>query len=240
MYGQKSVAVVVPAFNEERLIGRTVRTLPRYVDHIIVVDDGSRDATSANARAEGGGRLRVIRHAKNRGVGAAIATGYREALAAGADIAVVVGGDAQMDPEEMDRLIEPIAVGAADYVKGNRLSHRDVEQRMPRARLMANHVLTGLTRLAVGQEALRDSQCGYAAISRRALERLPLSSLWPRYGYPNDLLGLLSSRGLRAIDRPVSPIYGDEQSHINPITIGPTLAYVLARTWVRRQLRQVL
>ncbi len=235
MYGRKTVAVVVPAFNEERLIGRTVSELPRYVDHVFVVDDGSRDGTSAVARAEGGERTRVIRHTRNRGVGAAIATGYRAALAAGADIAVVVGGDAQMDPSEMDRLIEPIAAGTADYVKGNRLGHREVSQRMPRARQLANRVLTELTRVAVGQP-VNDSQCGYAAISRRALERLPLERLWPRYGYPNDLLGLLAARGLRTADRPVSPIYGDEVSGINPVTIGPTLAYVLARTWIRRRL----
>jgi glycosyltransferase involved in cell wall biosynthesis len=234
VYGRRKIAVVVPAYDEERLIGRTVSTLPRYVDHVIVVDDGSRDGTAAQAQATGGARLVVLRHAKNRGVGAAIASGYRAALSIGADIAVVVGADAQMDPDEMDRLIEPIATGAADYVKGNRLGHAKIRERMPHARWVANRLLTRLTRLALDAD-VTDSQCGYTAISRHALERVPLERLWPRYGYPNDLLGWVLGAGMRVAERPVTPIYGDERSHIQPLTIGPTLAWVLARAWWRRR-----
>ncbi len=235
MYGRRRVAVVVPAYNEARLIGRTVAGLPRWVDEIIVVDDGSRDDTAAVAHSTGRSGLTLLQHSKNRGVGAAIVTGYREALRLGVDIAVVVGGDAQMDPNEMDRLIEPIAIGAADYVKGNRLVHRDVERRMPRPRLIANRMLTGLTRLALGRGDFGDSQCGYTAISRHALLAVPLDRVWPRYGYPNDLLGWLLAAGLRIAERPVTPIYGEERSHIHPLTIGPTMALVLARTWWRRR-----
>ena len=234
MYGRRTVAVVVPAYNEERLIGRTVSTLPRFVDHVLVVDDGSRDGTVEAAVAAGGARLSVLSHGRNRGVGAAIATGYRAALDLGADIAVVVGGDAQMDPAEMDRLIEPIAIGKADYVKGNRLGHVDLEQRMPRPRLVANRLLTRLTALALGAP-VSDSQCGYTAISRSALERLPLERLWPRYGYPNDLLSWLQASGARVTERPVTPIYATERSHISPVTIGPTMAWVLARVWWRHR-----
>ena len=228
---------MIPAFNEERLVGRTVASVPAFVDHVVLVDDASRDATSAEAQRAGDGRLRLLRHAKNRGVGAAIVTGYREALRLGADVAVVLAGDGQMDPDEMERLLEPIAVGAADYVKGNRLGHPELARRMPAARRVGNRALTLLTRMAVGDETLQDSQCGYTAIARRALEAVPLEDVWPRYGYPNDLIGRLQLAGMRVVDRPVTPIYGSERSGIRPVTFVPMLGFVLARSWVRRRLR---
>lgn len=236
VYGRIRVAAVIPAYNEERLVGRTVGTIPAFVDHVVLVDDASRDATSAEARRAGDSRLSVLRHPANRGVGAAIVTGYREALRLGADAAVVVAGDGQMDPTEMERLLEPLASGAADYVKGNRLDHPELRRRMPAVRRVGNRALTFLTRVAVGDTTLQDSQCGYTAISRRALEALPLERVWPRYGYPNDLIGQLQLAGLRVVDRPVTPIYGSERSGIRPVTFVPMLGFVLARSWVRRRL----
>ena len=224
---------MIPAFNEAALVGRTVATVPRFVDHVVVVDDASTDGTAASARAAGDERLTVIRHRKNKGVGAAIVTGYRAAMALGCDVAVVLAGDGQMDPDEMDRLIEPIVSGAADYVKGNRLGHPELERRMPLTRRLGNQVLTRLTQLVLNDPSINDSQCGYTAISGDALERLELGRLWPRYGYPNDLLGLLNQAGLRVCERPVTPIYGEEQSGIRPMIVLPTFGYVLARTWLR-------
>ncbi|MFT5431494.1 MAG: glycosyltransferase involved in cell wall biosynthesis [Myxococcota bacterium] len=236
MYGRMRVAAVVPAYNEERLIERTLTTLPRFVDGIIVVDDGSRDRTVLRAEQVDDARITVVKHRKNRGVGAAIVTGYRHVLASDFDVAVVVGGDAQMDPLEMDRLLEPIAIGAADYVKGDRMSHPELETRMPKNRRIGNQVLTALTRVATGAAEIRDSQCGYTAITRQALEQLPLERVWPRYGYPNDILGWMTRAGLRVVDRPVTPIYGEEVSGIRPLTIVPTLAFVLARVSLDRYL----
>ena len=139
-----------------------------------------------------------------------------------------------MDPEEMVRLVEPVIAKTADYVKGDRLGHPDVRIRMPVARYWANSLLTVATRWATGMRQLRDSQCGYTAISSAALSALPLDTLWPRYGYPNDLLALLIQHGFRVADRPVTPIYANETSGIHPITIGPTMLFVLTRAWVRR------
>ncbi len=234
MYGQLTVAVVIPAFNEEPFIRKTVETLPTFVDHVILVDDASEDQTTERALGAPDPRLPVVRHARNRGVGAAIASGYRLALALGADAAVVVAGDGQMDPSEMDRLLEPIASGEADYVKGDRLAHPDVRRRMPAARYVANRLLSWATRHAVGKPDLRDSQCGYTAASRALLQSLPLYALWPRYGYPNDLLSLLHVHGWRVTDRQVTPIYGDEKSGIRVWSVVPSLTFVLARAWVRR------
>ena len=235
MYGKLNVAAVVPAFNEAQLVGRTVGTIPDFVDHVILVDDGSTDGTPDRARAAGDDRLRVVRHRSNRGVGAAIASGYRAALGLGAHAAVVLAGDGQMDPREMHQLLDPIADGTADYVKGNRLGHPELVRRMPPSRLVGNWALTWATRLVLGDLAVTDSQCGYTAISRRALEAVPWDRLWPRYGYPNDLLGHLADRGLRVTERPVTPIYGEERSGIRPVTDGTRLLFVLGRVWLRRR-----
>jgi glycosyltransferase involved in cell wall biosynthesis len=213
MYQGARIAVVIPAHDEERLVERAIRAVPGFVDIICVVDDGSRDATAERARACGDARVRVLRHARNRGVGAAIATGYAEVFGAGADVAVVMAGDAQMHGADLPALLVPLLSDEADYAKGDRLRWPGARRLMPRARFLGNHALSWLTRLATGLP-VSDSQCGYTAITRRAAERLPLESLWPRYGYPNDLLGHARLRGLRVVDVPVRPVYADERSGI--------------------------
>ncbi len=239
MYFGLRVAVVIPAFNEARLLPTTLAGLPRFVDHVLVVDDASTDHTAVTARRHGAYALEVIRHASNQGVGGAIVTGYRRALTLGADVAVVVGADAQMDPAEMAGLLEAVRQGA-DYAKGDRLGHPELWRRMPWVRLFGNLALTGLTRLSSGYWHIRDAQCGYTAISREALRRLPLDALYPRYGFPNDLLAKLAEVGATVVDCPVTPIYGDETSGIRiPRVVGP-IFLLLLRAGVRRVWRQLL
>jgi glycosyltransferase involved in cell wall biosynthesis len=230
MFLGKTIAVVVPAYNEERLLPRVIAEMPSYVDTLIVVDDASSDATASVAAASERPVV-LLRHAHNRGVGAAIATGYLEALRRDADVIAVMGGDAQMDPEELSRLVAPVAQGGADYAKGDRLSHPGARRLMPLWRFLGGRALTVLTRLTSGYWKLRDSQCGFTAISREALERIPLHRLYPRYGYPNDLLGWLNALGLRLHQEPVRPIYGCETSGIHPLRIIPRLLYVLGRSF---------
>ncbi len=214
MLEAKRIAVVIPAFREARLIGRTLSTLPRFVDAIYVVDDGSPDDTSRAASAVADARLRVIRHSENQGVGAAIVTGYRAALADHADVIAVMAGDAQMDPADLPAVLAPVVSGRADYVKGNRFRSRD-SRNMPWPRRAAGKALSFATRLASGLE-VDDCQCGYTAVSRHALARLPLAELWPGFGYPNDLLLLAAEQGLRVSEVTVRPVYGDEQSGVRP------------------------
>lgn len=227
------IAVVVPAFCEERLLPRTLRSIPAFVSQIVVVDDASSDRTQDAAHSVADPRVRVVRHAVNRGVGAAIATGYRAAFAAGADVCAVMAGDAQMDPDDLWPLVEPVLRGEVDYCKGDRLSHPRARQLMPRARWLGNGLLSWLTGRAVGV-TVRDSQCGYTALSARAAERLPLEKLWPRYGYPNDLLGMLTERGLRVREVVVRPIYADETSGIGLRHALLVIPFVLLRVVMRR------
>lgn len=236
MYRGARVAVVIPAFNEARLLPRTLETLPAWVDVVVVVDDASSDRTSACARRAGPWSLEVIRHAFNQGVGGAIVTGYKRALALRADVAVVVGADAQMEPAEMHTLVDATIDDRAGYAKGDRLGDPHLWRRMPLSRLVGNFALSRLTALATGLSHVRDSQCGYTAITADALRRVPLDALYRRYGFPNDLLSWLAVAGVRVVDRPVTPIYATETSGIRiPRVVLPLLG-LLARALGRRLL----
>jgi glycosyltransferase involved in cell wall biosynthesis len=238
MYRQLQVAVVVPAYNERRAIGDTVSTIPEFIDRVIVVDDASIDDTAARAELAGArtpDRVEVVRHATNRGVGGAIATGYRRAVELGCDVAVVMAGDGQMDPLDLPSLLEPIAHDVADYVKGNRFLHPSVWTEMPATRIVGNVLLSAATRVTSGYRHVFDSQCGYTAISRAAIERIDLDELWTRYGYPNDLLSRLHVAGVRVVDVPVRPIYGEHwKSGIGLSTALHPLPWVLLRSWGSR------
>jgi glycosyltransferase involved in cell wall biosynthesis len=230
MRSGQSIAVVVPAFDEAERIARVLTRIPGWVDLIVVVDDGSRDATASVADAIGKrcGRTVVVRHDENRGVGAAIATGYRRAAEAGADVIAVMAGDDQMDPDDLASVVAPVVVGHAAYVKGNRFIH-DERRRMPLARRIAGRGLALLTRAATGL-GIDDSQCGYTALSARAVRALPMDDLWPRYGYPNDLLGMLAAHRLPVLEVPVRPVYAGERSGVKPWH-ALVVAVVIARRW---------
>jgi glycosyltransferase involved in cell wall biosynthesis len=245
VYRELRIAVVIPAFNEHRKIANTVATVPELADHILVIDDASRDDTAHQAelaavRRSEPARVEVIRHAANRGVGGAITTGYLRAIALGADIAVVMAGDGQMDPRDLPALLDPIARGDADYVKGNRFLHPAIWTTMPASRIFGNLVLSAATRVTSGYRHVFDSQCGYTAIHRSALAMLELAKLFPRYGYPNDLLSRLHVANMRVVDVPVRPIYGAEwRSGINLGTALHPIPWVLLRSWSNRVVAQL-
>jgi glycosyltransferase involved in cell wall biosynthesis len=240
VFGPLRIAVVIPAFNEGNKIAATVASVPDFVDEIYVIDDASSDDTGAVALASSpvptSGRVfEVVSHAENRGVGAAISTGYRCVLAGTADVAVVMAGDGQMDPQDLPALLAPITDGDADYVKGNRFKHPDVWTAMPTSRIVGNVLLSAATRVTSGYHHVFDSQCGYTAIHRRALAAIDLDVLWARYGYPNDLLSRLYVAGVRVMDVPVRPIYGEHwRSGINFGTALHPIPWVLLRSWGTR------
>jgi glycosyltransferase involved in cell wall biosynthesis len=237
MFRELRVAVVIPAFNEELNVARTVRDVPAWVDHVLVVDDASHDATFLEASRLRRRGLEVLQHPRNRGVGAAIATGYRRALELGVDAAAVMAGDGQMDPADLPALLAPVVDGAADYVKGNRFAHGDVWRVMPATRVIGNIALSLATRLTSGYWELFDSQCGYTVASRRALAVIDAAGLFPRYGYPNDLLARLNAARLRVRDVPVRAIYGANwRSGIRVSTVVYPMSFVLVRSWMRRLL----
>src|SRR4030042_6886904 len=123
-----SITAVIPAFNEERTIGRVVRDAMKHVSEVVVVDDGSADATSQTAIGAG---ATVLRHSKNKGYGSALATGFQHFRNNGANILVVLDGDGQHDPAEIPILIQPILEGLADIVTGSRFMNSGSGNDMP-------------------------------------------------------------------------------------------------------------
>lgn len=237
----RRITVTVPAYDEERLIARTLASIPAEVDHVIVVDDASRDRTAEVVAAITDPRVRLIRHERNGGVGAAIVSGYRAFLAGEDDLCVVMAGDAQMDPADLPRLVAPVAAGRADYAKGNRLGSAGVRGVMPRDRFLGNVIFTMLTKIASGYWHVVDSQCGYTVASRAILERLDLDAVYRRYGVPNDLLIKLNVVQARVCDVEVRAIYGEEVSGINPWSTIPRISLLLLRGfWWRMWHRYVL
>jgi glycosyltransferase involved in cell wall biosynthesis len=240
MRGDAYIAVVIPAFEEASRIGGVIRAVPDWVDVVVVVDDASTDETSSEAVHAGAAwtgastrRFELVRQAENRGVGAAIVSGYLRAMERGADILAVMAGDGQMDPGDLAAVIAPVLQGRAEYVKGNRFIHAE-RRRMPIGRRLAGKGLALATRIATGF-AIDDSQCGFTAIAAIAARALPLDDLWPRYGYPNDLLGLLAAGGFRVSEVPVRPIYAGEESGIRFWHAGMILG-LIARRWFRTQI----
>ena len=226
----KSVAVVVPAHDEERLIAETLRGIPAVVDRIFVVDDASGDATAERAREVGDPRVEVIAHERNRGVGAAILTGYGRALAERMDVTVVMAGDNQMDPAELEAIAGPVARGEVDYAKANRLFTGQAWELIPRTRYLGNAVLSLLTKVASGYWHVADSQAGYTAVGLETLEVLDLDRVYTRYGFPNDFLVHLNVVNARVRDVPSRPIYGvGERSGIRLRNVVPRISWLLLK-----------
>ena len=226
----KRVAVVVPAHDEQRLIAATLGGIPGFVDRVIVVDDGSRDATAERARSLGDSRVEVVAHERNRGVGAAIVTGYKRALDEEIDVTCVMAADNQMDPADLATLVRPVARGELDYAKANRLFTGQAWSQIPRSRYLGNAVLSMLTKIASGYWHVADSQSGYTAIAKEMLEQLDLDHVYTRYGFPNDFLVHLNVWNARVRDFPSRPVYGvGERSGIRYHQVVPRISWLLLK-----------
>jgi glycosyltransferase involved in cell wall biosynthesis len=226
----KRVAVVIPAYNEETLLGPTIEGIPDFVDAIYVVDDKSKDATIERARAVGDPRVRLIEHERNQGVGAAIVTGYKQAAADEIDVTAVMAADNQMDPDDLEHLVVPVARGEVDYAKANRLFTGQAWELIPRYRYLGNAVLSLLTKVASGYWHIADSQSGYTAVSLEYLRLLDLDRIYKRYGFPNDMLVHLNVWNARVRDLPSRPIYGvGERSGIRLRKVVPTISWLLVK-----------
>ncbi|KAB2808188.1 glycosyltransferase family 2 protein [Pimelobacter simplex] len=234
MYKGMRVGVVVPAYNEEKLIGKTLSTMPELVDRIFVIDDCSTDATSEAAAAVHDPRVEIIRQPKNTGVGGAIITGHRRVLDEGLDVSVVMAGDAQMDPDYLPALLDPIADDDVRFTKANRFYTRTSTAGMPAYRQFGNVVLSVMTKFSSGYYHLFDPQNGYTALHRDALSRLDLDEIAANYSFENSLLIHLNVLRVRARDVPIPAIYGDEVSTMRMRKVIPALLRTLiGGFWMR-------
>jgi glycosyltransferase involved in cell wall biosynthesis len=234
MYQKYKLGIVIPAYNEEKLIAPTLKDMPPEADRIYVVDDASTDNTRQIVQNFPDKRIRLISHKQNQGVGAAITTGYRQFIEDGMDIAVVMAGDNQMRAKYLPDLLSPIIAGEADYSKGNRLTRISHTKGMSKWRLFGNFTLTLLTKIASGYWHIGDPQNGYTAITREALKRIDMDNVYPRYGYPNDMLVKLNVAGCKVADVPIPAVYGTEKSKIKYSVFITKVSPLLLRGFVWR------
>jgi glycosyltransferase involved in cell wall biosynthesis len=241
MHRNHKISLVIPAYNEAKLIGQTLVHVPNIIDKIYVVDDCSPDNQGEVVKeaAKRDSRIELIRHTKNQGPGGAIITGYLQSAKDGFDIAVVVGGDHQMDLKEVAGFLDPIIDGKCDYTKGNRFlmeNYTETVRRMPRLRFFGNWLITALTKIASGYFRVMDVVDGYTAISRSAIKKVDWSNAWKRYGYPMDFLIRLNAHGLKVNDVPRTAIYlpGERQSQIKGLNYAMSVAPMLLRAFLWR------
>ena len=237
MFKNKSIAVIVPAYNEETQIGKVIETMPDYVDKIVIIDDVSRDRTIKviEKYTEINGKIVLIKHEKNQGVGGAIASGYKWARDKNYDVAVVMAGDGQMSPEDLPAILDPVANGEIDYSKGNRLITGEAYKKIPKARYFGNSILSLLTKIASGYWHIADSQCGYTAINKKVLNTINWDEMYKDFGQPNDLLVRLNVYDFKVRDVKIKPIYGKgERSGIKIRKVIFTISWLLMKSFFWR------
>lgn len=216
MYREQRVAAILPCYNEEKLIGKTIETMPAFVDVIIAVDDKSTDDTwkTITNIAKHNKKVHPIKHKDNTGIGGAYISGFEYSLANKIDLVVTMAGDAQCNQDYISNMIDTLLDKDLDYVKANRFVHLDALKQMPKFRRIGNTVITILTKFSSGYYSVFDSQNGYGVFKRKTLENLPFEHIGRRYDYENTLLIALSIMNARVQDEPVPAIYGDETSTI--------------------------
>lgn len=290
MLNNKLIAVIVPAYNEEKQIETVIATMPDFVDRIVIINDCSKDNTAGKvmemiaAYGKRGmirwneknikptffnraliveqemlkeeetkypkhevyndndeDRIVLINNLENAGVGGAVQVGYKWCRDHSIDCTARMEGDAQMDPDELEDLCNPIVYEDIDYVKGNRLSHKTAKIMIPKVRRFGNSVLSALTKIASGYWRVSDTQTGYTAISLRALKRIDIYKIYRRYGVPNDILIKLNIAKctLREID--IKPVYAvGEQSKMKIKKVIPTVSWLLIRGFFKRVFKKYL
>jgi len=229
------IAVVIPCYRCSNSILGVLASIPALVARVYVVDDACPEETGAlAARAGGDGRVLVIRHEQNKGVGGAVISGYRAALAEGFDIVVKIDGDGQMDPAHISNLVHPILREKADYTKGNRFYAMNQLKGMPSLRVIGNSFLSFMTKLSSGYWNVMDPTNGFTAIHRKALATVNLDTVSERFFFESDMLCHLNLAGAVVMDVPFPARYADEKSNLKIHRIWfPFLRKHLARTMKR-------
>jgi glycosyltransferase involved in cell wall biosynthesis len=242
MYKNRRIGVVVPAYNEAGQIIQVIRTMPDYVDHLIVVNDCSSDGTAAAIQeCSDDRRLDCLQTHQNLGVGGATLHGYVRAMELDCDVIAKMDGDGQMSPDHLQLLLNAIVEQDYDYAKGNRFLAGESLALMPRHRLVGNIVLTFANKLASGYWHIFDPQNGYTAIKRDALTRLDFKMIHQGYFFENDMLIALNFHNSRVRDVAIPARYGDEKSHLNPLKIAIAFPLLfIPRFWRRVYQKYVL
>ncbi|HJS17472.1 MAG TPA: glycosyltransferase family 2 protein [Anaerolineales bacterium] len=231
-----NIAVVIPCYRVEKQIQSVLRTIPPYVQQIVVVDDASPDSSAdlAAVSAKDDERVVLIRHPSNQGVGGAMITGYRRALELEAQIVVKIDGDGQMNMDHLPPLLLPLIAGQADYTKGNRFRDFRSLQRMPLIRRVGNMGLAFLAKAATGYWNLFDPTNGFSAIRSEVLAQLPLEQIDRTYYFETSMLASLYLSGAVVKDVPIPARYQGEESSLRIHRILFEFPFKLMSTLFRR------
>jgi dolichol-phosphate mannosyltransferase len=235
MQSTEPIAVVIPSYKVTRHVLGVIASIGPEVGRIYVVDDRCPDGSGKLVRDQcADPRVTVLEHETNQGVGGAVITGYRAAIADGAKIIVKVDGDGQMNPALIPSFIAPILAGEADYAKGNRFFNLEQIRAMPPVRLFGNAVLSLLTKVSSGYWDLFDPTNGYTAIHADAARYLPFDKLSRRYFFETDMLFRLNTLGAVVVDVPMDAQYGDEVSNLKVSRIVTEFAAKHVRNFLKR------
>ncbi len=238
MFRKHSFAVVIPAYNEEKLIAQTVNTLPDFVDHIITINDGSKDKTLNILKdlAKHNKRISVIDNKTNLGLGSSMVRGFEKARELNVDLVAIVAGDAQCDPEYLSKMADKLIDDRVDYVKANRFSrsNRNELKAMPTHRRVGNIFITLLTKFTTGYYSMADSLCSYGVFTGELLNQLPLDLVGKRYDFEITLLVAMSVADAKVEEYPVPAMYGEETSTISILPTAARFMKVLSSGFWRR------
>ena len=255
MAEEHGVAIIIPAFNEEKYIQQTISSIQDHIELVILVNDGSTDSTIKVAKKEfksikrenidssTSKSLYKIINQKKTGVGAAVINGLNQILNLEKSsilkekypnkkqwIIVVMDADGQMDSNDLPEIIKPLINNSADHVKGIRIGHKG----MPPYRKFGSFLLKKLMRLASGYPKINDPQCGYRAITLEMLKTWDFKSTWKGFGYPNWWLLEAGRRSYKLKEIPVKSIYNDKKSKLKIIYFLPTVSILIFRKlWLR-------
>lgn len=232
MYRKIGVAVVIPCYNEETLIKKTIDDIPDFVDYIVAINDKSTDGTLDQLKRikKINKKVTIIDNEVNQGVGGALIKGYEYCLKKTQATAIgIVAGDAQFDTSYLQPMLDDFIDQAADYVKASRFFHREAFKTMPRHRQFGNIFISLLTKFSTGYYSITDITNGCGFLRRSVLEKIDFTIVQKRYDYETSMLTALSIADAKVIDHAVPAIYGDETSTIKLI---PTALRNLRAVWV--------
>ncbi|MCJ1967283.1 glycosyltransferase family 2 protein [Candidatus Nanosynbacter sp. TM7-075] len=244
MYRKLETAVVIPCYNEEKMITQTIKKIPEYIDHIIAVNDASTDNTIGvlNKLKKQYSKLIIVDNKVNQGVGGALIAGYDYAIKNTKATAIgIVAGDDQFDSSYLKAMLDDFIDQSADYVKASRFFHREAFKTMPKYRQFGNIFISLLTKFSTGYYSITDITNGCGWLRREIIEKIDFSIVEKRYDYETSMLTALSIANAKVIDHAVPAHYGDEKSTIKLIpTAWRNLKAVWKGFWRRIYYKYVL
>jgi len=232
MYMEQIITVIIPTFKVSKHINKVIKTLPNFIDNIIVIDDFCPD--KSYSFISNMNKVNIIHHTHNKGVGGAVISGYIQALKINSDIIIKIDGDGQMNPLYIENLITVLIDNKLDYAKGNRFFNLEIFNKMPLPRLIGNLGLSFIVKVVSGYYGIKDPTNGFTAISKQTLIDLDFSKLANRYFFETDMLINLNILNKKVKDVNIPAIYEDEESNLSVINSLVTFPLKLIKGFFKR------